>query len=397
MGNNINWKQFLVTLLGTAIGVGLTLFVNGLRDGYKRERAQRLTAIMAIHDIDNTIDLIKQLKEGEEKSEKLLQSVLMRQDSLDTVPYDTLTTALGYLVKSEENFRFDRSKEKIFNSDLDTWQNLGNTRFIDNIQSFFFDRESLEESFNKSAAFIEPISSDEYTEILRGTGWITQQEFAELLRPILKKKLSDKAILYYINLSSYRISVFNYYINKWTQQNHENKFLMGLTDKELEDYINSIDNNGIALTPSQLVGHWAYTLEDDNSYEYDFHGDKSFEMKYHYSNLAHFVNWSGRLKYTVFYKGTWSVQADSLIMYLDLSDMDMQYDLSGLEVKADKRDSLESWANHSREEYIKYYEEHPDENSQNSRSAYKARLDATRDKMEWSTASGAIYLKREEQ
>ena len=84
-------------------------------------------------------------------------------------------------------------------------------------------------------------------------------------------------------------------------------------------------------------------------------------------------------------------------MNTDLSDMDMQFDLSGLEVKEDKRDSMESWAKRSREDYIKYYEDHPDEVSQDSRSAYKARLDATRDKMEWSTASGAIYLKREEE
>lgn len=394
MGNSINWKQFLVTLLGTAIGVGLTLFVNGVRDSHRKDRAQRLTAIMVIHDIDNTVELVKGLKEAEEKSNKLLQSVLKRRDSLDTFPYDTLRLAMEYLVKSDEAYRFDLSKEKIFNSDLDTWQNLGSMKFIDNIQSFFFDRQSLEDALNKKAEFSEPIPYDEYNDIFQRTGWITEAGFVEIIRPILKEKLSDQKVFYYLNLSSYRIGVYNYYINLWTQQNHENKFLMGLTDKELEDYINSISNSGIALRPSKLVGHWEYALEDENSYEYDFHSDKTYDMEFHYSNLIHSPDWSGRLKYTVSYKGTWSIQADSLIMNQDFSDMDMQFDLSGLEVEENMRDSLESWANGSREQTLKYYTEHQDENK---RSAYKALLDATHDKMEWSIDKRTIYLNRHRQ
>ena len=390
MGNGINWKQFLVTLLGTAIGVGLTLFVNGVRDSYRKSRAQRLTATMVIHDIDNTVALLKELKKEEEEADKLLQFVLKRQDSLDTVPYDTLNKAVTYLMSSDDVFRFDLSKEKIFNSDVDTWQNLGSMKFIDNIQSFFYERQSLEENLNKKGIFVGPIPSDEYMDLIQESGWITEAGFAELLKPFLKKKLSDKKVLYYINISGYRIRIYNYYINRWTQQNHENKFLMGLTDKELEDYINSISNNGKAVKPSLLVGHWQYALEDDNSYDYVFHSDKNFDLEIRYSSLIHAADWSGRLKYTFFEKGTWSLQADSLI--INVSDVDLQTDVSGLEVAADMRDSLESWETHWRESTLKYYTERPE---QERRVAFKALLDATRDKMEWRSAEDkTIYLKR---
>ena len=374
-----DWKQFFISVVGTAIGVGLTFFVSGVQQRHERERAQRLTAIMVIHDIDNTIDILKQLKEAEERSDSLLQSVLKRVDMLDTVPFDTLRQVLSDLTENNDEFRFDLSKETIFNSDLDTWQNLGSMKFIDNVQSFFFNRQNLQETLNKDETFVGPIPRDEYLGIVQQAGWVTQDVYAKLLSPFLKKKLSDKAVIYYINTSSYRIKLLNYYIDQWTQQNHENKFLMGLTDKELEDYINSISNNGIAVSPSLLAGRWEYALQDENTYVYDFHSDKSYFCEYHYSSLVHQEFWSGRLRYTASFTGNWSMKADSLIMSLDFTTLDMQMDISGLTAVENKQDSLENWARRYREDAIKYNTERPETEE---RIAYKARLDSSHDKME---------------
>ncbi len=57
------WKQLLVSIIGTAIGVGLTFAVNNWMDNRKKEEAQRLMAIMVIHDIDESINTLKTLKE----------------------------------------------------------------------------------------------------------------------------------------------------------------------------------------------------------------------------------------------------------------------------------------------------------------------------------------------
>jgi hypothetical protein len=54
---------FLISIIGTAIGVGLTFAVNNWMDKRQKQQTQRLMAIMVIHDIDESINTLKTLKE----------------------------------------------------------------------------------------------------------------------------------------------------------------------------------------------------------------------------------------------------------------------------------------------------------------------------------------------
>ena len=108
------WMQLLISIIGTAIGVGLTFAVNNWMDNRKKEQAQRLMAIMVIHDIDESINTLKTLKENMEKMYNATLYVREHLDQLDSVPNETLELALSFIVEDEEEFRFDNSKEKIF-------------------------------------------------------------------------------------------------------------------------------------------------------------------------------------------------------------------------------------------------------------------------------------------
>jgi hypothetical protein len=86
--------RFLISIIGTAIGVGLTFAVNNTRDHHRKEQAQRLMAIMVIHDIDESINSLKNLKEEMEKEYNAAVYAREHLDQLDSVPYDTLSLAL---------------------------------------------------------------------------------------------------------------------------------------------------------------------------------------------------------------------------------------------------------------------------------------------------------------
>ncbi|MCR5316438.1 MAG: hypothetical protein K6E52_11130 [Bacteroidaceae bacterium] len=52
-------KDLLITILGTSIGVGLTFTADRLVDSHKQEAARRETAIMAVCDIDEIVQGLK--------------------------------------------------------------------------------------------------------------------------------------------------------------------------------------------------------------------------------------------------------------------------------------------------------------------------------------------------
>ena len=57
------WMEFIISVIGTAIGVGLTFAVSNRIENRKQEQAQRMTAMMVIHDIDESIERVQSLKD----------------------------------------------------------------------------------------------------------------------------------------------------------------------------------------------------------------------------------------------------------------------------------------------------------------------------------------------
>lgn len=388
----IDWQQFFITVIGTAIGVALTFVVSGILERRNKAQAQRLTAIMVIHDIDNTVNIFQSWKDNEEKGKALLLYALEHKDQKEAIPSDTLMNVLNLLVRSKTEYHFDTSKEQIFNSDADTWQNLENMKFIDNVQEFFYERQRFLEIANNAEWFREPIPDEEFMQVIMNSGWVTEEEYFTELWAFLRDKLQDKRVAYYINVSHARVEALTQYIDKFTLLNEENKFIMGITDQELEDYVNSLHNNGIALTKGDLPGRWLFASRDQNM-EYTFHSDNT----YTYSNAKNssYVKtpyWSGVYTVKVTYKGTWALQRDSLVLTPDYASSDVLLDPSGIVVEKDGEKNLADWLNQYQETTLNYFREEDDKEYQ---YAVKARLDSSRDKMEWTEADGTVrYMKR---
>lgn len=388
----IDWQQFFITVIGTAIGVALTFVVSGILERRNKAQAQRLTAIMVIHDIDNTVNIFQSWKDNEEKGKALLLYALEHKDQKEAIPSDTLMNVLNLLVRSKTEYHFDTSKEQIFNSDADTWQNLENMKFIDNVQEFFYERQRFLEIANNAEWFREPIPDEEFMQVIMNSGWVTEEEYFTELWAFLRDKLHDKRVAYYINVSHARVEALTQYIDKFTLLNEENKFIMGITDQELEDYVNSLHNNGIALTKGDLPGRWLFASRDQNM-EYTFHSDNT----YTYSNAKNssYVKtpyWSGVYTVKVTYKGTWALQRDSLVLTPDYASSDVLLDPSGIVVEKDGEKNLAEWLNQYQETTLNYFREEDDKEYQ---YAVKARLDSSRDKMEWTEADGTVrYMKR---
>lgn len=355
---NTKWQQFLISVLGTAIGVALTFSLNGMRANKK----QQATADTLLHyAVDN-------------------------KDHLDKVSVDSLIQVINLLVNNNRSFRFDTSKEEIFNSDLDTWQNLGSVQFLDNVQSFFYDRQTLQQ-INEGPEWKSPIPYDDYLQLIMGRGRISPEQYRKLALPFLKEKLSDTRVSYYIDNATYRQNALSRTIDSWTDLNEENKFLMGITDQEMEDYINSFDATGMAVTRRLLTGTWVYPMENRTK-EYKFNGDHTMSSNIVSVEKGVWMHFSGEFKTTTSYRGTWELKGDSLVVNIDPNGIEFALDASNLVAAEGMQDSLDAWKESYLEESRKALKENPDDYYRN---AYKVRMDSSKDKMQWTVPEGWIF------
>ena len=377
------WMQFFISVLGTAIGVGLTFAVSHRVENKKKEQAQRLTAMMVIHDIDESVQSLKTLKENTNTLYEAVLFVREHLDQLDVVPDDTVYKAIEFLTSDDQFFRFDTSKEKIFHSSPETWQNLGSMKFIDNVQSFYFERQAFQDLQNNSSLWLKPIPISELEKLQIDNSNVSLDEYVNqsnaLLREFLRELLTDDHIKYYIDYTPWRLNALVEIIENWTQMNDENKFLMSITDEELENYVNSINQSGIALTEKMLIGTWILSSTEENSSIWEFQKDHSYSFVTEASSAVNFPFFNGRIKVRVTEEGTWTLKGDSLIRMSDLDAIGVELDASNLVALPGKEELLDNWIQEYKEEALKY---HQISAKMNPRNARHVRLDASHDKME---------------
>lgn len=377
------WMQFLISVVGTAIGVGLTFAVSHRIENRKKEQAQRLTAMMVIHDIDESVKSLKTLKENMETQYNVVLFVMERLDQLDSVPFDTLNKVIEFITSDDQDFRFDMSKEKIFHSSPETWQNLGSMKFIDNVQSFYYERQSFQDLQNKSSIWIKPVSQSEYEKIQIDNSNMSWEEYLDkyyaLLRDFLTNQLSNDHIKYYIDCTPYRLNVLVELIENWMKMNDENKFLMSITDEELENYVNSINQSGIALTENSLIGTWEMSSTEENLSECEFRKDHTYSSITVGSSAVNPPFANGKIKASVTEEGTWMLDGDSLIIMTELDALGVEMDTSDLKVLPGKQDMCDDWVKEFKEQLMQYHQANLKFNLRNARHA---RLDTSHDKME---------------
>ncbi|MBO4743900.1 MAG: hypothetical protein J5603_00195, partial [Bacteroidales bacterium] len=177
----------------------------------------------------------------------------------------------------------------------------------------------------------------------------------------------------------YRLNVLVELIENWLKMNDENKFLMSITDEELENYVNSINQSGIALTEKSLIGTWELSSTDENLSEWEFRKDHTYSSVTISSYAVNLPFANGKIKASITEEGTWLLDGDSLIRMSGLDALFVKMDTSNLLVMPGKQDMCDDWVNEYKEQLKQYYQ---DNIKNNLRTARHARLDASHDKME---------------
>ena len=327
-------KELLMSVIGTTISIVLTFGTAYLIEQHQRKVEGREIAMMVIHDIDQYAKKFRDNAQDEAKNHDLAMYVLEHIDNIQSIPLDTIDKVVNYISYVEGNEdRIDESIEKTFQSNQKSWRSIDAPSFIDEARDFFHNRRLTYQMISTEAIFRKPINREEVLQ-----RYITSMKTGKDpdWPDFLRKKLQDEEVILFIQLHDQRLSVLNVTADNYQDMSNRCKFIMNITDEELQAFLDKRKRTGEKLTDKKLVGRW--TTQDEQQQTIEFKKDHTFtqfvERRYP-SPTYH-----GRLKITLIYTGSWEIKKDTLYRYLD-AGCDFKIDRSSITYPPEKRDTVE--------------------------------------------------------
>ncbi|MBO7498538.1 MAG: hypothetical protein J6T64_05015 [Bacteroidaceae bacterium] len=341
-GRDVKWlamlKELLMTVFATTVSIILTFGTAHYVDGKAKKAAGRQTAMMVIHDMEKSIETLRNWGKEDETNSSIARYVLENLDRIDSLNIDSLEHVMNYITNNSDEvtqYLLDESCERLFLSSQESWKNIDNASFIDAVHQFFSDRHAIFDYINHSRQWKKPVSSEAFYrhQLEREDGTTDIHQF-------VKERITSKEVVYYLNYAGSRQQQFNEFADVIQHFSDQCKFTMGITDEELEQYVKANERMGRNIKESELISKWIIQSTDDKYACIEFRDNHTFCQTY----IEHQVHptYIGRLDLTYVSNGTWDLRDDTL--YTDSQpDYTFRMDRSHITPKPDMEKQLEKY------------------------------------------------------
>lgn len=327
-------KELLMSVVGTTISILLTFGTAYFIEQHQRKAEGRDVAMMVIHDIDLYAEHFRELAAEDQANHDMAMLVMEHLDDIESFPLDTIQQVLSYIMYEKGNdARYDESIEKTFQSNQEIWRSIDAPLFIDQARAFFHNRRLNYQTLNTSTAFKKPMNRDELDQL-----YATSLKAGKKLdlHGFLREKLQQGDVVMFLEFYVQRQPFLNDIADQFQAMSNRCKFIMEITDEELEAFLAKRQQVGEPLTDHKLIGQWQ--TMDDQPQTYEFNRDHTFKQ------IAEKVNvssvYQGRLKVIYTYTGRWEIKGDSLYRHFN-AGCDLKLDSSGITYSAEMRDTVE--------------------------------------------------------
>ena len=145
---NSFFGQILLVFIGTTVSIIFTLGINKLIGNHEQRENRRLSAMMVMSNIESFSRTLDDHAEILAFNDSIATWLINKPiEDLELLPEDELNS----LIDQATNFLFlsrDKSAENIFTNSIETWKNMGNVQFIDQVGTCFSAMNSVEEYWN---------------------------------------------------------------------------------------------------------------------------------------------------------------------------------------------------------------------------------------------------------
>ena len=326
-------KEMAFTTIATTISIILTFGTTAWLERREAEQSRRMLAMTIINDIDQSLEVVTKRRLAEERGHETACYIIENKDRLESIPEDTLQMFIDYVTSSsfDSDMEFKTMNENIFISSQDTWRTLNDRKFLNNVQEFYNARAVLEQQWKEWICFKKPVTKEEEYELFMGGQC---KSTADLCRKLLECKRLES----YMDFVSSRMMAYLGFL-KLINLNEENKFLMNITEQDMEEFVN---HTYMEINPAKerdLVGTWNAVVHDKkNELVYELRRDHTFAM--HQFTCVGTAFFRRKMVQRYWLSGTWGVEGDSLVMHYDMNSYKLDVDDSEISYPAHFADSV---------------------------------------------------------
>ena len=145
------WKDLAVAILATTVSIVLTFGTSKLVERNNQKKERRLTALMVMSSIESFARSIDESAAAWDRLDSIAVWLLrMPIDEVERLGEEPLKDAVNELFQAPV-IRHDQTAETIFSSNIDTWKNMKNFQFVDNVGACFSQMNWIEEKINQEA------------------------------------------------------------------------------------------------------------------------------------------------------------------------------------------------------------------------------------------------------
>jgi hypothetical protein len=218
--------QMGAIILGTTISLIVTIVAAQILERNHRAKDRRLSALMVMSNIESYARILEDayayMERADTVSAWLLNLPLNKVDSLDQ---DSLLSVMDEVMYIPLII-YDKTTEGIFSDDIETWKNMGNFQFIDNVGKCFSNMRTIEKDWTAFSGEMDAVRDAVlyHPEQYPGNSWCSKYLNEPVFRQILR------------NFHNVRCWLQNN-IEKIRYYNYVNMATIGITELELLEFI----------------------------------------------------------------------------------------------------------------------------------------------------------------
>ena len=222
-------KDLLVAFAATTLSIILTFGTTMVVNHIQQKKERKLTALMVMSSIEKFARDLEYIEKDTGHRDSIATWLL-------SIPVEVLANIDGEPL--EEAFReavnlpiitHDKTAETIFSSQLDTWKNMGNFKFVENVGKCFSEMSFVEEHFNERVEDIVATSES-----------VTFHPDDHPGNTLIEKRLRNEQVRRQLTLPHILRGWIRYYIVDLRRVNRNNMRLIGISEKEVMDFTNDL-------------------------------------------------------------------------------------------------------------------------------------------------------------